>query len=272
MPAQAISLRWQKVQSAQEGRPEVWAHLFTVPKGHSKEREQMLTEKRTGPIRRADIDTGPSIAPSPFTLETYANSGGALRRLGRASFTQSKDVQEIHTRYLDTRTKRAPVLIMHFGYTHWHEWEVLTFPNGWSGRAAHQTFYWGGEGGSYSTQKFGRSERGRLVIDEEVGHGGEDPTETARVERGVFRWNGTQWADRSQKWFVIGASSKSRSDIARTVAQKGFGELVRSNDFPRLRKGLWLWVVGRHRTQKQAREHAQSMRNSKQDALVRRAL
>lgn len=282
MPAQAISLRWQKVQSAQGGRPEVWAHLFVVPKGHSKEREQMLTEKRTGPIRRADIDTGPSIAPSPFTLETYANSGGALRRLGRASFTQSKDVQEIHTRYLDTRTKRAPVLIMHFGYTHWHEWEVLTFPNGWSGKAAHQTFYWGGEAGTYSTQSFGRSERGKLVIDEEVGHGvdddkighGDDPTKTARVERGVYRWNGTQWADRSQKWFVIGASSKSKSDITRVVAKQGFGEIVRSNDYPRLRRGLWLWVAGRYRSEKDAREHAQMMRNSKpkQNAMVRRAL
>lgn len=263
LPAKAISLRWQQVSS----RPPVWAHLWCVPRGHSKEREMMMGEKKSGPVTRADINGGPSIESSPFTLELYEveeENPVGWKKLSGVNFTQGKDVQEIHTRFLDAGTRRSPVLLLHFGFTHWHEWEVFTLARGWSGPIAHQTFGWGGEGESHVFQKFSRTEKGRMVIDEEV-------RSESGSERGVFRWNGREWIDASQKWLVIGASSPSRKIIDSLVARKGYGEVKRSNEFKGLRPGYWIWLVGRYRSPKEAREQARDLQKIGEKPSVRNA-
>ena len=127
MPKGAISLRWQTLPRSAYRLP-LALHVFCVPQGHSKEREQMFGEKQTGPVTRADISQGPSVEPSPFYLDLWAQSDAKnWRRINRVAFTQTKDVQEIALRWLDPRRKTGPFLALHFGFTHWHEWQTFTF-------------------------------------------------------------------------------------------------------------------------------------------------
>lgn len=262
LPNKAISLRWQQVSS----RPPVWAHLWCVPRGHSKEREQMTGEKRSGPVRRQDIDNWPSVEPSPFTLDVFEveeENPVGWKKLSRAVFTQSSDVQEIHTRFLDPRTRLHPVLLLHFGFTHWHDWEVFTLARGWGSPIAHQTFGWGGEGESHVFQRFDRVHRGRLVIDERAERDGQ-------AERGTYFWNGREWDDPSQKWLVIGAWG-NRSAMQTLAARRGWGQARPASEFPRLRSKGWVWLIARYRREPEAREHLQMLRKEKIDARVRRA-
>jgi hypothetical protein len=103
MPRGAISLQWRKLETREAAGP-VWLHLYCVPKGHADELQSMLDIKRSGPVKREHITTGPSLKPSPFWLDVFRAPGqSSLQRLNSVKFSQSKDVQEIVLRWLDTK-------------------------------------------------------------------------------------------------------------------------------------------------------------------------
>jgi hypothetical protein len=267
MPKGAISLQWRKLETREAAGP-VWLHLYCVPKGHAEELQSMLDIKRSGPVLREHITTGPSLQPSPFWLDVFrVQEKDVWRRLNSVKFTQSKDVQEIVVRWLDVKPRGGPVLALHFGYTHWHDWEVLTFPRGWQQKAYHQTFFWGGEGEIGVLQRFDDTDaRGRLLITEtEFGEGN-----TRKTYR--YRWNGQNWQDATQKYFVIGYSSPSRKATATFAAKKGYGEVLFSSAYRRLRPGYYVWVAGRYRTQREADEQVAALRKNGVTAYVRRAI
>ncbi|MDQ3815395.1 MAG: hypothetical protein M3347_15870, partial [Armatimonadota bacterium] len=62
-----ISLRFETRKIGPRGG-DVLLHLYVVPKGHSHELGVMTGEKRSGPVQREHITTGPSLLPSPFHL------------------------------------------------------------------------------------------------------------------------------------------------------------------------------------------------------------
>jgi hypothetical protein len=267
MPKGAISLRWQKLETREVAGP-VWLHLYCVPKGHSDELQSMLDIKRSGPVLREHITTGPSLKPSLFWLDVFRMQGkSGWQRLNSVTFTQSKDVQEIVLRWLDAKQRSGPVLALHFGYTHWHDWEVLTFPRGWQQKAYHQTFFWGGEGEIGVLQRFDRTDaRGRLLISEtEFSEGNKQRTYG-------YRWNGREWQDTTQKYFVVGLSSRTLREAESFAVKRGYGEVLFSSHYPRLQPGYYVWVAGRYRTRREANEQVAALRQNGVTAYVRRAI
>jgi hypothetical protein len=262
MPRGAISLRWQKLETREAAGP-VWLHLYCVPKGHAEEL-QSLDIKRSGPVKREHITTGPSLKTSPYWMDVFRAQGTTWQRLNSVRFEQSKDAQEIVLRWMGARNRRGPVLALHFGYTHWHEWVVLTFPRGWNQKAFAQTFLWGGEGEYGVYQRFDRRDaRGRLVV-------AETDIEGEKSSTHLYRWNGFEWEDPTQKYFVIGASTKSQAEAQAILAKRGFGEMLWSNNYPRLQRGYYLWVPGRFRTIREAQELVSQLKKDKTVSYVRR--
>ncbi len=245
MPAQAISLRWQKLPTGPTS--EVWAHVYCMPKGRAPELKNMGVE-RIGPITREDITTGPSLTESPFWLDIFADSA-ANKRLNSAKFEETQDVQDVILRWLEPRTRRGPVVLLKFGYTHWYEWQTVTFARSWAKPAHRQTFYFGGEGDIYNFLRFDRTDaQGRLIVTENEG------LENGRERTNIYRWNGREWDDKTQKYFVVGASLKTKSAADALQNKRGYGEVLRSDDYPKLTPGYWIWVIGRYRTQTEAAE------------------
>ena len=245
MPQKAISLRWQKLPT--DAKNAIWLHIYCVPTGRDPQLKYLGMEK-TGPITRGDITTGPSLKASPFWLDIFADAN-AKRRLNSVKFEENKDVQDIVLRWLEPKTKRGPVLLMNFGYTHWYEWQTFTFARGWSGAAHAQTFLYGGEGDIYSDFRFDRTDaQGRLIVVEDEG------LENGKTRVNTYRWNGREWDDPNLKYFVIGSAVKDKSAIEALNRKMGYGEVVRSDDYPKLRAGYWMWILGRFRTQAEANE------------------
>lgn len=128
--------------------------------------------------------------------------------------------------------RRGPVLLMKFGYTHWWEWQTFTFAQGWAKPARAQTFLYGGEGGIYSEFRFDRTDaQDHLMVVENEG------LENNRQHTNIYRWNGHEWDDKTLKYFVIGASVKDKSAADETARKRGYGEILRSDDYPKLRPG-----------------------------------
>lgn len=245
MPQKAISLRWQKLPT--DAKNAVWLHIYCVPTGRDPQLKDLGIDK-TGPITREDIGVGPSLTSSPFWLDVFADAN-ANRRLNSVKFDESKDVQDIILRWIEPKTRRGPVLLMKFGYTHWYEWQTLTFARGWSEKAHAQTFLYGGEGDIYSDFHFDRTNaQGKLIVVEDEG------MENGKTRINTYRWNGREWDDPTLKYFVIGSSEKSKSAIEALNRKMGYGKVVRSDDYPKLRAGYWMWVIDRFRTLAEANE------------------
>lgn len=245
MPQKAISLRWQKLPT--EPKNAVWLHIYCVPKGRDPELKNLGIDK-SGPITREDITNGPSLVSSPFWLDVFADAN-AKRRLNSIKFEEGHDVQDITLRWLEPKTRRGPVVLLKFGYTHWWEWQTFTFARGWSGPAQTQTFLFGGEGDIYSDFHFDRTDaQGNLIVVENEG------LESGKERTNIYRWNGREWDDKTLKYFVVGASVKTKSAADAISNQRGYGEVLRSDDYPKLRPGYWIWVAGRFRTRAEADE------------------
>ena len=276
MPKNAISLRWQKLPRGAYRLP-LALHVFCVPKGHSKERAMMLAEKKTGPVTRADISGGPSVEPSPFYLDLWAQSDAKnWRRINRISFVETKDVQEIALRWLEPRSKTGPFLALHFGFTHWHEWQTFTFDKGWTQPPYQRVFEWGGESGSGNSVRFDQVENGRMiVVEKEYEYQGD----IEKTSESVYRWNGREWLDATQKYFLIAGTFTTRREAQSWYDAKkmnGWGEILRSNDYPKLRPGYFIVVLERFATLQEANSRAAEIRKSAPpynfQTYVRRAL
>jgi hypothetical protein len=264
MPKGAISLQ---AKSFKVPGGETLVHLYVLPTGHSKERENMTGEKRTGPVKREHIDTGPSVEPSRFWLDVFSRKNGRLQRLNSVPFIQTKDAADIQLRYLMPAKKQGPIVMVHSGFTHWHEWMLFVFPKGFSGPATQQTFYWGGEGEIGVTQKFNRADKnGTLLVDEE------STDENGKATKRVYKWDGVEFADPSTPYFVIGASEKTRAAAEAYVAKNKMGFVRPSSHYKNLSRGLWVVVLSRHASLKEANEMVASLRKeNKISAYVKRA-
>ena len=262
MPQKALSLRWQKLPTS--AKSAVWLHIYCVPAGRDPQLKSMGVEK-SGPITRADVSVGISITESPFWLDVFADSAGN-KRLNSVKFEESQDVREIVLRWLEPAKRRGPVVLLNFGYTHWWEWKTLTFARGWNDSVHQQTFSYGGEGDVYNFLRFDQTDaQGRLVFVEKEGREND-------VERtNIYRWNGREWDDVKLKYFVIGASVKTKSAADALAKKRGYGEVLRSDDFPKLRAGYWMWVAGRFRTSDEAQEIAREIVKNGDTATVRLA-
>ncbi len=245
MPAKAISLRWQKLPTDTDNA--VWLHIYCVPKSRDPELKNMGVDE-TGPITRANITNGPSLASSPFWLDVFADAN-AKRRLNSVKFEEGHDVQDITLRWLEPKSRRGPVVLMKFGYTHWYEWQTFTFAQGWTKPAHAQTFFYGGEGEIYNDLRFDRTDaQGHLIVVEDEG------LENNKERTNIYRWNGREWDDKTLKYFVVGASVKTKSAADEILRKRGYGEVLRSNDYPKLSPGYWIWITGRFRTKAEADE------------------
>ena len=260
MPARAISLRWQKLPTDQKNA--VWLHIYCVPKGRAPELKEL---NATGPITRNNITPGPSLLPSPFCLDIFADSA-ANKRLNSVKFEETQDVGNIVLRWLEPAKRRGPVLLLNFGFTHWHEWQTFTFARGWNDAAHRQTFFYGGEGDIYNFLRFDQTDaQGRLIVTEEEGRA------TGKERINIYRWNGREWDDKSLKYFVVGASVKTKSAADAVLKERGYGEITRSDDYGKLRPGYWIWVAGRFRTSAEAQEIAREIVKNGDVATVRMA-
>lgn len=262
MPAKAISLRWHKLPTSQKSA--VWLHIYCVPKGRDPQLKNMGVDK-SGPIIREDITTGPSLVDSPFWLDVFADAK-ANRRLNSVKFEESQDVGDIVLRWLEPQARRGPVVLLKFGYTHWHEWQSFTFAGGWTKPAHGQTFFFGGEGGFYNWLRFDRTDaQGRLIVAEDEG------LENGGNRTNIYRWNGREWDDKTLRYFIIGASLKDKSAADALLRKRGYGEVLRSDDYAKLRAGYWIWVIGRFRTNAEATDYIKHLDNHGEPVAVRLA-
>lgn len=263
MPKGAISL--QTKNFATPGG-ETLVHLYTVPTGHSKEREAMGNEKRTGPVKREHIETGPSIDPSPFYLDVLSRKDQKLQRLNSVPFIETKDAQSIELRWLWPAKKQGPVVVMKYGFMHWYEWILVAFPKGFSGPYTVQRFDFGGEGEIGVSQNLSRVDKsGTLMIEEKA-------TDEKGSTTSYYKWDGVEFFNAKTPYFVIGASVKTRAAAEAFVARTKLGEVRPSSNYKKLAPGLWIVVMGRFSSAKEAEEMVKALRtDSKISAYVKRA-
>lgn len=262
MPKGALSLQSQTFKMPSG---EVLLHLYTIPTGHSTEREAMLNEKRTGPVLREHISTGPSLLPSRFWLDVFAKNGDTLKRLNSVPFIEDKDAQEIKMRWLQPAKKQGPVVLMHFGFTHWHEWIVVAFPQGFSGNSTVQEFFFGGEGETGVMQKFDQTDSaGRLIVKEEE-------YEEGRTTKTTYVWDGVEFKDAKTPYFVIGATCKTKAEAEAWIGKTKQGFARPSSHYSKLKPGYWVVVLNRFATMKEATKMASEYQKQKIDAYAKRA-
>jgi hypothetical protein len=276
MKSGAISLSFETRSIGPNGSP-IGLHLFVVPVGRNTESiRNMGTTPPTGPIRREEIQDYDVLKPSPFTLEVFAKSNSRWQRINSVTFSQTKNVQKIVTRWLYPKQKTGPVIMLHFGYTHWHEWEVITFAKGLRSPATHQTFLWGGEGEyDYVSQKFDQTNAaGKMIIIEENSEGVPDGKnrEKQRLTKNIYRYNGREWLNNKAHYFVIGATLKTRAEADKALAKLGFGEVRPSAYYKGLQPGYYVLILGRYSDLKRAQEQVNGLKeNSKIDVYVKKA-
>lgn len=262
IPQGAISLQ-TKIFSLSSG--EIMVHLYTIPAGYAKELEAMGVEKHSGPIKREDISIGPSLTPSRFWLDIFSKNKGELKRLNSVPFIENKDAAEIKMRWLFPAKKQGPVLALHFGYTHWHEWVLFAFPRGFSGPSTVQQFLWGGEGGSYLIQRLDKADKaGRLMIAEEEG-------DEKSVKKYNYLWDGVEFADSRAPYFVIGATTKTKAEAESWIGKNKIGEVRPSGHYKNLKPGFFVVILGRFATLKEANALAAGYRKDKISVYAKRA-
>ena len=261
-PRGALSLHFE-TRNIGPKSAQIGLHLSVVPTGRDlKSAESIGATLPKGPITRAELRELPSpLLPSLFTLEIFARQNGKWRRINAVTFSQTKDLQKIETRWLDPKTKTKPVLALHFGYTHWHEWEILTFANGLARPAQTQTFYWGGEGEwDYLTQNLDRTDaQGQMIIAESEGNSAPDG-KSGVVSRRIYRFDGREWRDFAARYFVIAASLKTRADAEKALKTIGFGEIRPSAHYSKLKPGYFVIILARFATLKDANQRSQEIR------------
>ena len=262
MPQGAISLQ-TKTFSLPSG--EVLLHLYTVPAGHSPELENITGEKRIGPVKREHITVGPSITPSRFWLDVFAKRGVQLRKLNSVPFIEDKDAVEIKMRWLVPAKKQGPVILLHFGYTHWHEWIVIAFPQGFSGTSTVQEFFWGGEGETGVNQKFDQTDKaGRMIVKEEEYEG-------SRTTKTTYQWDGVEFSNPKTPYFVIGATPKTKAEAEMWIGKNKQGYVRPSGHYKNLKPGYHVVILNRFATLKEANAFAAGCRKEKIDCYVKRA-
>ena len=253
----------------------VGLQLSVLPTGRDKQgAESIGAEAPTGPLTLQEIKDFPQpLLASPFTLDIFRKNGEKWARANSVTFWQTKNLQDLSVRWLDAKTKQAPILLLHFGYAHWHEWEVLTFPDGILKPGQTQEFFWGGEGEwDYQTQKFDQTDKnGRLIIAEETSQAAPDE-KSALVTKQIYRFDGLEWRDDKAPYFVIGASLKTRAEAEKFRQKIGFGEIRPSAHYSKLRAGYFIVILARFATLKEAQTRVSELgRDSKITASVRRA-
>lgn len=261
-----ISLRAETRPIGEKGAP-VLLHLWVVPAGRQS---NALGEPsgKSGPITRDEITSGPSLLQSPFHLDVFTRSGDHWKRINSVAFKQGSDVQEIVTRWLHPRERRGPVLALHFGYTHWHDWQLIMFPQGLGKPARVQQFSWGGEGGSGVFQRLDRTDaRGVMQIEEE-----EHFYINEKLDKHVYNWNGSQFVD-AARYFLIGATTKTADEGAawmkRNKVENAF--VYDTDNFPLLRRGYAVVILGRYTSVQAARKAQRSFRGRDFEPYVKRA-
>jgi hypothetical protein len=262
LPKGALSLQTKTFNLASG---DVLLHLYTLPVGHSPETEYLGIEKRTGPVQREQITTGPSLLPSRFWLDVFARSGASWKRVNSVPFIENKDANDIKMRWLYPAKKQGPVVLMHFGYTHWHEWVLLVFPQGFSGPYTVQEFYWGGEGETGVMQRLDKTDKaGRLMIEEEQ-------TDEGRTKKYIYKWDGVEFAQPHLPYFAIGASVKTKAEAENWIGQHKQGYVRPSSHYKKLRPGYYIVLLNRFATLKEANAFAAGCRKEKIPCAVKRA-
>ncbi len=262
MPQGALSLQTKTFQLPSG---EVLLHLYTIPAGHSPELEYIGEAKRSGPVKREHITTGPSILPSRFWLDVFSKNGDSLKRINSVPFIKDKDAQEINLRWLQPAKKQGPVVMLHFGFTHWHEWVLIAFPQGFSGDSTVQEFFWGGEGESGVMQRFDQTDKaGRMMVKEEE-------TNEGRTTKTNYYWDGVEFGNAKTPYFVIGASPRSKAEAQAWIGKYKQGYVRPSSHYKKLKPGYQIVVLNRFATLKEANAFAAGCRKEKIDCYVKRA-
>lgn len=262
MPKGAISLQSKTFKLASG---EALLHLYTLPAGYAAEAQYMGLEKPTGPVKREHITTGPSLSPSRFWLDIFTRGGTSWKRLNSVPFIQSKNANNIQLRWLYPAKKQGPVVLMHFGYTHWHERVLLAFPQGFSGAYTVQEFFWGNEGEYGVMQRLDKTDKaGRLMIEEEE-------TDQSRTIKRIYKWDGVEWAQPHLPYFVIGASVKTKAEAESWIGKYKQGYVRPSSHYKKLRPGYHIVLLNRFATFKEANAFAAGCRKEKIPCIVRRA-
>jgi hypothetical protein len=125
MPPGGISLHTEVLNIGPNQSP-VIAHFYIVPRTGAKNSEGR-------PITVDDIINGP-IAPSPFYIDLFVRKERSLTRINTIRITEDGDLQELQTKWLRSKERAGPVLLLRFGVDDVGEWWVIALPHGIDGR------------------------------------------------------------------------------------------------------------------------------------------
>lgn len=266
----AITVRWQWLRLGTEG---VWLHVYVIPTARARYSPQPPPPgHEKDPITRKDIFPGMALEPSPFYVEVYTETkNNKVTRLHRNAFTNESDVSSVAVQYLRPAQKTGAVVVLEGGFTHWRQWTLVGFPNGFRGKSSFvQTFLWGGEGDISVEQTFDKTdERGFMQVSEKSSEDG-----GKHEKRIVYRWNGQRFVDPDARYFVIGAATPTRAECeeyVRTNHREGEVEILQSDKFPNLKPGLFFVLVERTRTMKEAEEQVKLWKTRGLSTYAKRA-
>lgn len=255
MPAGAVSVRYETLQAG----PDALAyHVFRQPR-----------------VRKAsDLGAGP-LPFQPFFVDVFTVEGGKPVFRYRARYEDEAEPESVTLRWLRPAEKRGPILLVSGGFTHWRRWVLVGLPDGpRTPRSAFtQEFLCGGEGETYLTQTFDRTDgRGQLLVSEEWGAEGRPP------RKRVYRWDGRRFSNLDEPFLVIAASAKTRDAVAKTferVLDKTKSDEPRvepTANYPKLAPGLFVLILDRFRTAAAAEAFARRERAAGIDCYVKRGL
>lgn len=266
MKPNGISLMFETLNIGPNRTP-IEVHLYVVPRGRDNAgRATLGMEPKTGPITRNEIGGGETIKMSPYYLEMFSRRGAALKKLKGARFEQNKAPSRIFARWLDPKTKRAPVVVVRFDFPDAYSLTLLTFARGITQAAQVQEFSGGGESGYFSVQSLDKTDaRGLMMVSEQEGEP-DKPT-----IRRAYTWDGQEFRDFKARYFVIAATTKTQAQAEAIQRKHGFGEVRASERYARLRRGYYILIVARFAAQKEAARHVAELKTSGINAYVRRA-
>ena len=184
LPAEVSAMTPTGMTSLHFGR------LLPGPKGQAR-----LVHIWVAPRKTQSIQDRRTWLPSPFCVDLFeeGKKKGTWEFAATTVYIGENKPSEIEVRWLRTKKKQGPVIVlvspayMHTLYT------VITFPNvgtdDWDKFGAVQEFSQGGVGGGKTTHDFGVDKNGTMTVETESSYMGKDELKTVRT------WNGREYAD-----------------------------------------------------------------------------
>jgi len=253
MPPGAETVRYEPARKV--GNETVDLHVYAVSKNR--------------PWKTDEVGSYTSVATFHLDIFTVAANGTRTFR-HRVVYKDEVPPTVINVKWLRPNERKAPILLLEGGFTHWKRWIVATFPQDFTGKQkAVQEFLWGGEDATYILQSFDTTDkRGYLKIVQITADDANSTKETL-----TYTWNGTRFAVSDSPYFVIAASVKDEKEAYNYIKKNQLkrAEVLPTGEFTNLKSGLFIVVVGRSKSLATAQALAKGFQASGKDCYVKRA-